>query len=113
MLLAVSSFVAIGIHTAPTDAPTEIDHLVDVYDDAVTKTGTKDAIIMGDFNAGCTYINDWSTIRLATDRRFYWLINDVTDTTSKSTECAYDRLGPSNTNYLHNYLSNQVFILIM
>lgn len=88
---AISSFIAIGIHTAPSDAASEISHLVDVYDDAVLKLGTTNAIIMGDFNAGCTYINDWSKIRLASDRRFYWLTNDMLDTTSKSTECAYDR----------------------
>ena len=83
----------------PTDAVTEIDHLVDVYDDAKTRFGINDAIIMGDFNAGCTYVNDdWSSIRLATDHRFYWLINDVKDTTSASTECAYDRYGKSLVN---------------
>ena len=89
--IAIPSFVAIGIHTSPSDAPSEISHLVDVYDDAITRTGVKDAIIMGDFNAGCKYVQDWSPIRLASDRRFYWLINDLADTTTKATECPYDR----------------------
>ena len=64
--------MAVGIHTKPDDAPAEISNLVDVYDDAVTKTGIDDAIIMGDFNAGCNYVSSYKDIKLATDSRFYW-----------------------------------------
>eukprot|EP00795_Rhopilema_esculentum_P000203 gene203-9835_t len=99
-IMALSSFIAIGIHTSPSDAESEIDHLVDVYNDAKSRLGTSDAIIMGDFNAGCSYVSDWSSIRLATDRRFYWLINDVEDTTSSNTECAYDRLVVAGKNMI-------------
>ncbi len=90
-LLSGMNFAVIGIHTAPLDAVTEIDHLVDVYEDAKRRFSINNVILMGDFNAGCTYVTDWSSIRLASDHRFYWLINDITDTTSGSTECAYDR----------------------
>ena len=83
--------MVIGIHTQPTKAVKEIDHLVDVYNDAKNRLGVSDALIMGDFNAGCSYVNNWKSIRLAKDHRFYWLINDITDTTSGATECAYDR----------------------
>jgi len=99
-LTAIPSFLAIGIHTSPSAAASEVSHLVDVYDDAVSRTGTKEAIIMGDFNAGCNYVQDWSPIKLASDQRFYWLINDETDTTTKSTECPYDRFVVTGTRLL-------------
>eukprot|EP00794_Sanderia_malayensis_P007555 gene7555-8392_t len=104
-------FAVIGIHTAPSDAATEIDHLVDVYESAKLRWGISDVILMGDFNAGCTYVSDWSKIRLATDRRFYWLINDITDTTAGSTECAYDRIVVAGDQLLKaiDPLSPQVF----
>ena len=47
---------------------------------------------MGDFNAGCDYIRDWKNVRLATDPRFYWLIDNSFDTTSEHSDCPYDRI---------------------
>ncbi|CAB4038967.1 Hypothetical predicted protein, partial [Paramuricea clavata] len=48
---------------------------------------------MGDFNAACSYVRDteWKNIRLANDKRFWWLIDDCQDTTLKGSRCAYDR----------------------
>jgi Endonuclease/Exonuclease/phosphatase family/WW domain len=88
------TFSLIGIHTKPDDADAEIDHLVDVYDDAVTRTNSPNAILLGDFNADCSYVcsSCWSSIRLFTDPRFTFLIGDGADTTASSTDCAYDRI---------------------
>ena len=90
---AVSDLVFIAIHTKPDDAVREIDKLVDVYDDVVTKWQTKDVVILGDFNAACTYVGEkeWRNIRLANDKRFWWLIDDCQDTTVQGSLCAYDR----------------------
>ena len=63
-----------------------------VYDDVISKYKIKDVIIIGDFNGGCDYIRDWNSVRLARDRRFYWLINNSFDTTSEHSDCAYDRI---------------------
>uniref|UniRef100_H0V4D4 Uncharacterized protein n=1 Tax=Cavia porcellus TaxID=10141 RepID=H0V4D4_CAVPO len=58
-----------------------------------------DVILMGDFNAGCSYVtsSQWSSIRLRTNPAFQWLIPDTADTTVTSTHCPYDRLKPSVT----------------
>lgn len=47
---------------------------------------------MGDFNAECHYTKHWGRIKLATDPRFYWLIDNTFDTTTKKTDCSYDRI---------------------
>ena len=68
-----------------------------MYDDAVKRLGTSDVIIMGDFNAACSYIgdSDWGSIRLATEKKFQWLISECIDTTVAGSLCAYDRSGYS------------------
>ncbi|XP_070537349.1 deoxyribonuclease-1-like isoform X3 [Ptychodera flava] len=96
----VSDFAMVAIHTKPSDAVGEIDRLTDVYDDIVIRLGIQDVILLGDFNGGCTYVDqsDWSNVRLRTDDRFTWLIGDRIDTTVADTFCAYDRIvlaGPS------------------
>ena len=86
-----------AIHTSPSEAVSEIDRLVDVYDDIVRRWNLDDVIILGDFNAGCSYVSKsaWERIRLATDRRFYWLFSDHVDTTVTKSDCPYDRYGSS------------------
>lgn len=56
-------------------------------------TGQQDIVLLGDFNAGCSYVsgNEWQQIRLFTDKSFNWLIPDDADTTVSSTYCPYDR----------------------
>ena len=87
-------FALIGIHTSPDDAEEEIDSLVDVYDDMLERWNEADAMIIGDFNADCSYVSDsdQNNIRLWTDSRFDWWIDDSIDTTTSSTDCAYDRI---------------------
>lgn len=86
-------FAAVGIHTSPDDAVKEVDELVGVYDDLRIKWGERDALIMGDFNADCSYLkgNDWQEVDLWTDKRFKWWIDNEDDTTVSKTDCAYDR----------------------
>ena len=91
--LDVSDFAMAAIHTSPKAAELEIDHLVDVYDDIVQRWQLKDVMILGDYNAGCSYVtrSEWLKIRLATDKRFYWLFSDLMDTTVAKSDCPYDR----------------------
>lgn len=92
-LLDVTDFAMAAIHTSPSQAVSEIDRLVDVYDDIVRRWNLNDAIILGDFNAGCSYVTKsaWEKIKLAKDRRFYWLFPDHVDTTVANSDCPYDR----------------------
>ncbi|XP_042554118.1 deoxyribonuclease-1 [Dipodomys spectabilis] len=91
---SVREFAIVPLHSAPTDAVTEIDALYDVYLDIQEKWGLEDVMLMGDFNAGCSYVttSQWSSIRLRTIPAFQWLIPDTADTTVSSTHCAYDRI---------------------
>ncbi|XP_064218468.1 deoxyribonuclease-1 isoform X5 [Aotus nancymaae] len=95
----VREFAIVPLHAAPTDAVAEIDALYDVYLDVQEKWGLEDIMLMGDFNAGCSYVrpSQWSSIRLRTSPIFQWLIPDTADTTATSTHCAYDRPKPSVT----------------
>lgn len=90
----LSEFTILSIHTQPTSAPSEIDSLVDAHTWAVDKLGTKNVIIMGDFNAGGTFVRpaDWETNRLRQDSEYVWLIADHLDTTATNTLAAYDRI---------------------
>ncbi|XP_071943249.1 deoxyribonuclease-1-like [Antedon mediterranea] len=89
----VKDFVIVGIHTKPANAVNEIDRLVDVYDDIVDRWEIDEVLFAGDMNADCNYVpaSSWPTIRLRSDDRFEWLIDDGVDTTTGSTDCAYDR----------------------
>lgn len=91
--LAVNDMAFVAIHTKPSAATQEIDNLVDVYDDVVQRWKMDNVVIMGDLNAACDYVKDteWKNIRLANDKRFWWLIDDCQDTTIKGSRCAYDR----------------------
>jgi deoxyribonuclease-1-like protein len=84
--------VLITIHTDPDTANQEISDLPKVVDDAKSRyQGEGDFIIMGDLNADCTYFkeNNQSPLRSSD---YYWVINNSVDTTTKSTDCTYDRI---------------------
>ncbi|XP_028417651.1 deoxyribonuclease-1-like [Dendronephthya gigantea] len=104
---AVTDMVFIALHTKPDDAVNEIDKLVDVYEDAVKKWNIGDVVIMGDLNAACDYVgdSDWANIRLATDKRFWWLIDDCEDTSVQGSRCAYDRFVATGNNLLKSIVA--------
>lgn len=95
----VKEFAIVPLHAAPQDAVAEIDSLYDVYLDVRQKWGLEDIMLMGDFNAGCSYVthSHWSSIRLRTTPTFQWLIPDTADTTATATHCAYDRIVVTGT----------------
>ncbi|KAJ8036635.1 Deoxyribonuclease-1-like 2 [Holothuria leucospilota] len=86
-------FVLSGLHAKPDDAVAELDKMPDVYNYIISSLGVSDVLMLGDFNADCSYVgsNDWSSIALWTDQRFNWLIDNYADTTVSTTDCAYDR----------------------
>jgi len=84
----------VGIHIQPDDAYSELNALVGVYDKAVSYFGSnQNGIILGDFNAGCSYLSraKESQLSLKNDPRFKWLIERDVKTTLGSSDCAYDR----------------------
>uniref|UniRef100_A0A672S4X7 Deoxyribonuclease n=1 Tax=Sinocyclocheilus grahami TaxID=75366 RepID=A0A672S4X7_SINGR len=91
---AVREFALIPQHTSPEVAVKEIDALHDVVLDTRQRLNTNNIMLLGDFNAGCSYVSnsDWSKIRLHTDQSYTWLIPDSVDTTVTHTNCPYDRI---------------------
>merc|ERR1712227_1146929 len=83
----------IGVHTKPSAAEQEIDSLVDVYNEFSSQFQLKDVVMMGDFNAGCSYVTrgEWPHVRLRTDDKYEWLFGDDADTTVAGSSCPYDR----------------------
>ncbi|KAL6476198.1 hypothetical protein MHYP_G00146970 [Metynnis hypsauchen] len=94
---AVQNFVLIPQHTSPDFAVKEVDALHDVVVYTRQLWSTNDILLLGDFNAGCSYIKakDWPSIRLFTDQSYHWLIPDTADTTVTDTTCPYDRQEPA------------------
>ncbi|XP_069726643.1 deoxyribonuclease-1-like [Phaenicophaeus curvirostris] len=91
----VKEFVMVPLHSKPDNAVKEIDKLYDVYNDIRTAWKNDNIILLGDFNAGCGYVNksDWSKIRLHTQAHCDWLIKDDDDTTvTAGRHCPYDRI---------------------
>ncbi|KAM9855874.1 deoxyribonuclease I-like 1-like [Aulostomus maculatus] len=91
----VKDLVLIGQHTCPRTAMKEMDELYTVFRAVSKKWKTDNVIILGDLNAGCSYvtIKGWRVVRLRSDPKFHWLIGDDEDTTVREkTHCAYDRI---------------------
>uniref|UniRef100_A0A669CAA8 Deoxyribonuclease n=1 Tax=Oreochromis niloticus TaxID=8128 RepID=A0A669CAA8_ORENI len=91
---AVKDFTLIPQHTCPGSAVKELNALYDVVLDVRTRWNTNDIVLLGDFNAGCSYVSgsDWQQIRIFTDKTFHWLITDAAVTTVSQTVCPYDRI---------------------
>ncbi|XP_037242454.1 deoxyribonuclease-1-like [Falco biarmicus] len=91
----VEEFVIVPLHATPSHAPEEIDALYEVYTDVVNKWATNNILLLGDFNADCSYVTstEWPSIRLRSLDACEWLIPDSADTTvADTTDCAYDRI---------------------
>jgi len=82
----------ITIHVAPDNATEEINTLDDVVGYAQsTYPDEQDFIVMGDLNADCSYFDEDSDSTMS-GSGYYWCINNSVDTTTKSTNCTYDRI---------------------
>jgi endonuclease/exonuclease/phosphatase family metal-dependent hydrolase len=85
-------FVLITIHTDPDETPQELDDLPLALADAQARfPDERDFIMLGDMNADCSYLKAGDNVSLR-NASFTWVVPDDTDTTTKSTDCAYDRI---------------------
>jgi endonuclease/exonuclease/phosphatase family metal-dependent hydrolase len=88
-------FFIIGSHIKPHDAAQEIKELEKVYDFGKFYFKEKEAIIMGDLNADCSYMNEdeLDSAFFNNNPNFVNTISRSVDTTTMaSTDCAYDRI---------------------
>nr|XP_034305329.1 deoxyribonuclease-1 [Crassostrea gigas] len=88
------AFALTGIHAKPDDAVAEIGHLETVYYDVYNHWRIPNIIVLGDFNADCSYASEaeLSTKAFYTNPMYQWLIDSNADTTTSTTDCAYDRI---------------------
>ena len=49
-------FVTIPCHVTPSRAPEELAEMPRVYEDVVARWGVEDTVLLGDFNADCSYL---------------------------------------------------------
>lgn len=86
-------FFTFGLHAKPEDAFNELQALYDVYYYAEDYYNNNKSIIMGDFNSDCSYLSDsqFNQLKISNDNQFRWQISKSWDTTSGTTNCAYDQ----------------------
>lgn len=93
------NFFLVNIHVKPDDAKQEIHHLINFVPWSIPSVNDRNnLIILGDLNADCTYYNP----KTEESRKFYhWVIPDDADTTTGSTDCAYDRIIMAESSFQH------------
>jgi len=100
-------FALANIHTKPEDATREINKLADVADDFLVRfPNEKDIIVLGDYNADCTYFRENNLAQKFLDGKYYWAVDNSADTTTKSTNCTYDRIVFLKNDTLSDFAGN-------
>lgn len=86
-------FALAGLHIAPSEAVKELQALEGVFADIKARFDINDIMVMGDFNAGCSYVPKykWDTIPIKNNPLYTWWIGDDADTTVSNSDCPYDR----------------------
>jgi hypothetical protein len=87
-------FFIIASHTRPDSAYMEIDHLDDVFNSVTKAFLTSHGMIAGDLNADGSYVTstEYDMLDLVINSSFSWWINNSIDTTTTTTDNAYDRI---------------------
>jgi deoxyribonuclease-1-like protein len=89
-LSSFGEIIFIGVHLKPENVYDEFRYLRTVIDELKT---TSSIILLGDFNADCSYLNNAkkNELRKTYFNAFQWLIDDHTET-NLSQSCSYDRI---------------------
>ncbi|MFZ4522668.1 MAG: endonuclease/exonuclease/phosphatase family protein [Bacteroidales bacterium] len=88
------TFVLITIHTTPKLATEEIGSLDDAVKWATEKYAKEtEIVVLGDFNASCSYASPGDLDKLAIrGKNYFWVVPDDAKTNlSAKSDCAYDR----------------------
>ena len=88
----VGQFFLLGVHVRPENAFCEINNLHMAFLAASDHYGTQRGIILGVFQAGCSYLSakKYRQLSLVTNTSFAWLLDQNTYTNVKMS-CPYDR----------------------
>jgi endonuclease/exonuclease/phosphatase family metal-dependent hydrolase len=86
-------FVLGVVHTKPAAAEEEISSLIDVFDWSSEYYEDDDVMIVGDYNADCSYFDEDEIINLEIGtEEFLWAIPNDADTNLANSNCTYDRM---------------------
>ncbi len=86
-------FVLGVIHTKPAEAENEISALIDVFNWSTEYYGDQDVMIVGDYNADCSYFDEEDILELEIgSEEFLWAIPNEADTNLAGSNCTYDRI---------------------
>lgn len=104
----IKQFILTALHAKPEEAVKEIGQLKDVHSDLQRKWNTNNIIMMGDLNAACGYASRkaLNNLEIRKDPQFHWLISDSTDTTTKQSNCSYDRYIMTGSLYNKSLVAN-------
>jgi len=85
-------FTVVGVHIKPDDAEVELSALATAAQ-AIQQAdmGERDLLLMGDFNADCTYFDEDDMTQPLRATGFHWLIENGMET-AVTTGCTYDRI---------------------
>tara|TARA_Y100000588_G_scaffold384845_1_gene476970 strand:+ start:203 stop:1081 length:879 start_codon:yes stop_codon:yes gene_type:complete len=86
-------FVLGVIHTKPAAAEDEISSLIDVFEWSSEYFADEDVMIVGDYNADCSYFDEEDIVDLEIGtEEFLWAIPNEADTNLANSNCTYDRM---------------------
>jgi deoxyribonuclease-1-like protein len=86
-------FVLATVHVKPDEAQAEIDELVYVMKYGRDRfPSQKDVVVLGDFNADCSYFSEAGNASPFRSDAYHWVIGDHLDTNVAGSECTYDRI---------------------
>ncbi len=104
-------FTLVGIHAKPDDASNEVGNLTLVVSSILSSDlGERDIIVMGDFNADGSYLDEDDESNPFKSSDYLWVISNEMDTMTK-TDWTYDRIVLLDATYSSEYIngSAQVF----
>lgn len=90
-------FMLIVLDTKSTDVINELDGLPDVYSAAASRFGISSALMVGNFNADCSYLDDTNYANLSlvggpAATNWAWQTSRLMDTTTGATDCGYSHI---------------------
>lgn len=90
----IEDLTFITVHTKPAYAVNETASLHNVVETFKENSTESDIILLGDFNADCSYASTYELNQLEIrSPEYLWVVPDSADTTfSENTHCAYDRI---------------------
>lgn len=102
-------FRLVGVHIKPDDAYDELAALAEVAETIADPT-EGDVILLGDFNAHCSYLIEGDASHPLRAAAFQWVIGNDVETAVRS-GCTYDRIVLLDATFGHEYVpqSGQVF----